>query len=108
MVEVAMADSGFELGRNFRGETGICGDVLTSLPASLVSLSGCIRCNPVVFFTSRLAFLFKGGWSEPLDLRGALPFLFLEPAEAGRRVFMGLFFFGDLYSDPRSCGRHRW
>ena len=27
MVEVAMADRGFELRRNFEGETGICGDV---------------------------------------------------------------------------------
>jgi hypothetical protein len=34
MVEVAMADRGFELGRNFGGETGICGEVLSSLPFS--------------------------------------------------------------------------
>ena len=27
MVEVAMADRGLELGRNFGGETGILGDV---------------------------------------------------------------------------------
>ena len=30
IVEVAMADRGFEPGRNFEGETVICGDALTS------------------------------------------------------------------------------
>jgi hypothetical protein len=34
MAEVAMADNGFELGRNFGGETGICGEALSSLPFS--------------------------------------------------------------------------
>src|SRR5258707_286145 len=94
MVEVAMADRGFELRRNFEGETGICGDVLTSSPFTFSSPVWC-RCVEASNATSSssssggctfLVFLLEGGWSEPLDSRGTLPFHFLEAAEAGGRV----------------------
>jgi hypothetical protein len=42
IVEVAMADRGFELGRNLGGETGICGDVLTS---TLFTFSSPLWCR---------------------------------------------------------------
>jgi hypothetical protein len=41
IVEVAMADRGSELRRIFGGETGICGDVLTSLPFTFSSTLCC-------------------------------------------------------------------
>jgi hypothetical protein len=49
-----------------------------------------------------LAVLLGGGWSEPLDSRGALPLLFLKPVEASGRVCLTFFFFGELYSEPEA------
>ena len=116
VFEVVMVDRGFELGRNFGGETGIRGDLwgcldffaLHLLIATLLSLSGSIRCNSVVSFISRLASYLKVDGQNRLTHEA--PFLFLEPVEAGGRVFTDLSSFGSCIltqRQTRSRGRHR-
>jgi hypothetical protein len=41
MAEIMMVDNGFELGRNFGREIGICGEVLSSLPFGFSSTLLC-------------------------------------------------------------------
>jgi hypothetical protein len=101
MEDVAIADSGFELGRNFEGATETGGDILTSSSSTLllrVEASDAIPSSSSSWGCIFLDCLLGGGCSEPLDS----PFLLLEAAEWGGRVFTGLFFFEELYSVPEA------